>query len=159
MRLCDRTGVAPGTAAPNATVLVYRPLEEVRRDIERVMRDHHRLTTSGFGFGGLVPLEEYERRFREAREEMLSEEFCLQFERARTWLQQCRHTKTFNRKNSSYGLKHQVERWMSAVQPGGNYYVRNGMFIAAAIHLGFKFRRTDNRPDNPNVYLNLALPK
>jgi hypothetical protein len=171
MCLHDRKGVAPdrarvvepiaapGNAASRATELVYRPVDEVQRDIERVMRDHPRLSANGFGFTTFAPPEEYERRLRESREAMLSEAYCLQFERARAWLQQCAHTKTFNRKITSYGLKHLVEYWMKAVHPRDNYYASNGIFIAAAIHLGFKFRRTDNRADNPNVYLNLALPK
>ncbi len=68
------------------------------------------------------------------------------------WLQDCNQRKTINTSFSSYRLKHMVEAW--AKKSGrDDYYVSNGAFIAAAIHMGF-----DWKPDfdSPNVRFNIS---
>lgn len=68
------------------------------------------------------------------------------------WLQGCATRKTINTSFSSYRLKHLVEAW--AKKAGrDDYYVSNGAFIAAAIHMGF-----DWKPDfdSPNVRFNIS---
>jgi hypothetical protein len=150
---------ARSNAPSRATEFPCRSLEEVRRDIERVTREHPELSADGFGVG-LVPPEEYERRFREAREAMLSEESCVGFERARAWLEQCRRTKNLNRRFTSYYLSDEARCWTRASYPHEEKWsLPHGLFIAAAIHLGFHFRKTNDSIFSPTVYLNLALPK
>lgn len=68
------------------------------------------------------------------------------------WLQSCTTRKTINDSISSYRLKHMVEAW--AEKTGrDDCYVSNGVFIAAAIHMGF-----DWKPDfdSPNVRFNIS---
>lgn len=68
------------------------------------------------------------------------------------WLEGCNQRKTINTSFSSYRLKHMVEAW--AKNSGrDNYYVSNGAFIAAAIHMRF-----DWQPDfdSPNVMFNIS---
>jgi hypothetical protein len=50
--------------------------------------------------------------------------------------------------SSSYGLKHRVEEYWNALDPDGNSYVANGIF------LGFKFKRA--LPLGPNVMFNMS---
>jgi hypothetical protein len=107
-----------------------RPVEEVRRDIERVMREHDRLGADGFGFSDFVRPEEYERRLHESREAMLSEDCCSQFERARARLER------YQRSNIDRKMASALQHWTLTHAN----YVSNGMFIAAAIHLGSDFR-------------------
>lgn len=59
-----------------------------------------------------------------------------------------RPTKTIRRRRSSYGYKHDVERWAGS-------YVSNGAFIEAATRLGYTTVRTDER--SPNAYFNLTI--
>ena len=53
--------------------------------------------------------------------------------------------KTVNTKVSSYTWKHVVERYC-------NSYVSNGEFICAALHLGYKMRKSDG----PNAWFNIG---
>jgi hypothetical protein len=56
----------------------------------------------------------------------------------------CR-SKAINRKNGSYGLKHEAERYMGA-------YISNGAFIAAAYLEGYAIER-----DGPNACFSLSF--
>ncbi len=67
------------------------------------------------------------------------------FEKAVFWLKQVGKIKSFNPHRSSYGLKHLAEKDIG--------YITNGVFIAAAIHSGFKYKIT---PQNPNVQFNMS---
>ena len=74
-------------------------------------------------------------------------ETCLEWMKA-----MAKKTKRFNRKTTSYGLKHQVERWS-----GG--YVREHSFIKAAEIAGFKADRpqADRFPDDPSANYNISF--
>lgn len=61
----------------------------------------------------------------------------MQVATAIAFLRRC--TPTVRTKLSSYGLKHDAERW-GATQPGLSPYVSNGALIAAAVYLGFPTR-------------------
>lgn len=69
---------------------------------------------------------------------------CCDFIRQRT-----RKLKSFNRRTTSYGLKHEAERW------GTVGYVSNGSFIAAACSLGLSVAEAGI----PNVYLQLRVER
>ncbi|EKE25719.1 MAG: hypothetical protein ACD_5C00055G0002 [uncultured bacterium] len=62
------------------------------------------------------------------------------FEKACQWLAQIEKIETINEKRSSYGLKHLAEKKIG--------YITNGVFIAAAIYCGFKYKiyRDDPNP-------------
>jgi hypothetical protein len=63
-----------------------------------------------------------------------------QVRRAADWIKLQDERATWNRRHSSYGLKHIVEGWWRA-RTGGDVYVSNGVFIATAIGLGRAFIR------------------
>jgi hypothetical protein len=69
------------------------------------------------------------------------------------WLDLLSPHKTFNRRHTSYGYKHYVERYFRHVK-GQPRYVSNGAFIAAAIGMGFRI--DEIAIDHPNVHVNIA---
>lgn len=101
---------------------------------------------SAFGLHGSNREPSFERE-REA----LAKSFEM-FQVCSEYLRFCKPIKTINpRVGSSYGLKHEVERWSGV-------YVHNGAFIAAVIHAGIKYKII---PGSPNIYLAISskLPK
>jgi hypothetical protein len=87
---------------------------------------------------------------------MLEAAYFEQFLRAVMYLETLEKSKTVSRKRTSYGYKHDAERFHEAAAPGENYYVANGMFIVAALHLGFAIKRDG---EGPNAFINIAVPK
>src|SRR5664279_3385139 len=65
------------------------------------------------------------------------------FQKAREWLSAFTKTSRFNRRATSYGLKHVAEHTIG--------YVTNGMFIAAALAEGFRID-----PRGPSAYFNIS---
>lgn len=96
----------------------------------------------------------YPDRTDEWRATMLDDDFVEQFERSLEFLQRCEKTKSANRRHTSYGWKHVAERWHRKTHPGENPYIANGMFIAAALSLGFKV--TASEYGGPNCFLNIS---
>jgi hypothetical protein len=82
------------------------------------------------------------------REEPRSSEDAIEmFRRCCDYLKLCFKTEKINRRvGSSCGLKHCVEHW-------SGWYVTNGSFIAALIHMGIPYKRI---PDSPNVWMALS---
>jgi len=62
------------------------------------------------------------------------------------WLKTKQTQKTINRKASSYGIKHIIERELDT-------YVCNGSFIAAVIHVGIPYERANT----PNIHIAIGL--
>ena len=69
------------------------------------------------------------------------------------WLKDIQKIKTINKSSSSYGLKHIVERYLKATKTG--YYVSNGIFIAAAISCGFRYKECDKK-NSQNLFFNMS---
>jgi len=61
--------------------------------------------------------------------------------------------KQLNRELSSYGLKHEIERFLST-KHGRKQYISNGSLIAAMILCNFTYKRV--HPYSPNVYFNVC---
>jgi hypothetical protein len=80
-------------------------------------------------------------------EELLLEQSLQQFSTCKDWLSKVVKTRSFNLRYTSYGYKHMVERW-------ADLYVSNGAFIAAAIALEFKIKRTHSK--SPNIFLPIS---
>ena len=104
---------------------------------------------NSFGFGltrSTYPSEvQYLRRLAELRDEMIRD--YDRFTSVCDWLQQnARSRRTINSQMSSYDWKHHVERKIGT-------YITNGIFIAAAIHSGFKYKKHP-----PNADFNMCLP-
>jgi hypothetical protein len=113
--------------------------------LERIMAEHPYLTA--FGIGSFRERREtqaeYDARFKRDRTELRN--YVQAFRVVSEWLKRLPSIKTINRSATSYGLKHIVEREVG--------YITNGLFIAAAIHAGFKVAI---RHDSPNVCLNIG---
>lgn len=120
--------------------------------IERVLDRNPDLATWGYGLAGdrKQPRLQRETEFRQAREEMLTLERIGQFIRARIYLEQFGKRLSVNTKVSSYGLKHRAEHFHRD-RGVVDSYVGNGMFIAAALDLGFQLK-----PTGINAFLNIA---
>jgi hypothetical protein len=114
--------------------------EDIRAVIDRVPE----LTYFGVGlYEG--PCEDYEEKLRQKQEQLLeSSAICT---KVCEWLASIEPAKTMNRHHTSYGLKHTAEREIGK-------YVSNGVFIAAAIHCGFRYRRDGDSP-----YMLFAMSK
>lgn len=108
------------------------------------------LTSNGFGYGAprrysngrLETWNETRARFNEHRADLL--ESADEFLRARAFLINVPKTKTIRPKTSSYWLKHIAEKYPCTFPDGtelGPHYVSNGALIAAAIHLGFSWKK------------------
>jgi len=91
--------------------------------------------------------------FRASREEMLEPHSVAEFMRAVAFLETKEKAGTVSRKATSYGYKHEAERFHRDVKPRANPYVANGLFIAAAAHLGFTVKRDGQ---GPNAFINIA---
>jgi hypothetical protein len=86
----------------------------------------------------------------------IKEEFEQQVERAIEWLKLCEQTKHLDRRQTSYGIKHEAERWCREQGHPNGGYISNGALLMAAYTLGFKVQRPTNYPDFPNAFLNVS---
>lgn len=116
--------------------------------IEAVFSKIPELTPHGVGVYEAIPRYiSHERRtelLKVAQDKLIQD--VAGFNAACAWLQTRERIKTVNRNHTTYHLKHFMER--------DNFgYVSQGIFIAAAVHLGFVFKLTD---ENHGVYLNIS---
>jgi len=122
-------------------------------DLERVMAKEPTLNIIGFGLSNLKRYtpEERKKELAERREELLRQiDVC---NKVCDWLKEkAKERATINRNMGSYGWKHVVENENEV-----GTYVANGVFIAAAIHCGFKYQLVS--PDSPNAYFNICTYK
>jgi hypothetical protein len=81
--------------------------------------------------------------FRESQLQLLGS--FKDFDKAVNWLKKVEKISNFNTKRSSNNLKLLAERDIG--------YISNGIFIAAAIHSGFRFKL---EPESPNVQFNMS---
>jgi len=116
------------------------PKEEAADLLKRAKQQIPNLTLSGIGI-------RYEGQ--EALEDRLDEiATCAE------WLKRINQIETINKRHTSYGYKHSVERWRRSPTSTGEStpsYVANGSFIAAAVGLGFKFMQF-----GPNACFNFS---
>lgn len=99
-------------------------------DIVRSVKEKYPDLT-GFGFGGQGDINPDEVQI------------CVEWLLAHDALER---RKTINTGRNSYSWKHVVER-------SKGQYVSNGAFICAALYLGYKIKRADNK--NPNAFFNI----
>ncbi|MFZ2447073.1 MAG: hypothetical protein WAW37_12000 [Syntrophobacteraceae bacterium] len=110
-----------------------------RQDLISAMEKE--LLLSAFGLHGSNREPNFERE-----RDILAKSFEM-FQVCLEYLKFCKPIKTINpRVGSSYGLKHEVERWSGV-------YVHNGAFIAAVIHAGIKYKII---PGSPNISLAIS---
>ncbi len=77
-------------------------------------------------------------------------------ERAIDWLKLCEQTEKVNRQATSYGLKHEAERWCKAQGHPDGGYISNGALLMAACIVGFKVCRPVKPSNFPNAFLNIS---
>lgn len=150
-----------GSEAVPADVLsdavVSTKFAEQRAAIEAVLAGEPDLSANGFRtYDGRRTSQENADSFQASRSKMLQASHLAQFARAVAYLRTLETSKTVSRRGTSYGYKHDAERFHEAANPHGNAYVANGMFIAAALHLGFTIKRDG---ESPNAFINIATPK
>lgn len=143
-----------------AVILSIYP--DQRNHVQVVMDQHPQVSHFGIGVYNSYGKKrsEIEKELAASRASMLSSEAVMEFMKACEYLSQFGKRKTINYRASSYGLKHSAEKYLKEKHEdisGYDPYVANGMFIAAAIHLGF-----DYKADGPNLLFNISskpIPK
>lgn len=132
--------------------------------VQEVLQQEPILTMSGLGDGGphrkadgtRETAEEQVLRFRKWRAEFMADQSIEQFLRAVDLVGRFKKIKTINKKAFSYGLKHTAEKRFCAYPDGeilGPNYVSNGALIAAAINVGFVYKRDGN---SLNAFFNMS---
>jgi len=111
-------------------------------DINAVLEKFPDLTAHGAGVYEAHRLSPDERKakLKEGQDRLLRD--VETFDKVVGWLSAHPEAriKTINRRHSSYGWKHVAERSLGT-------YVSNGIFIAAAVHLGYPYHRTHGDPN------------
>jgi hypothetical protein len=138
--------------------VVRTKFADSRTAIEAVMDREPALCANGLrSYDRRLSLADNTANFQRWRQEMLEAHCVEQFIRAVAYLETREKSKTVTRSATSYGYKHDAERFHRAAAPGEDPYIANGMFIAAALHLGFMVKR--DADNSPNVLINIATPK
>jgi hypothetical protein len=140
-----------------------------RSAMRAVLDREERLTWSGIGVGRpdrksdgqWETIFEHHDRFLARRAEILDHRVIEEFLLALAFLAKVKTTKTVRPDTDSYRLKHIAENYScnyAEGEPLGPSYVSNGALIAAAIHLGFRYRKylDDLGYDYPNVTFSLS---
>jgi hypothetical protein len=123
-----------------------------REAVSRICSAQPDLAPFGFWHPGALATRE---QFDAGRDAMLDGDHLGQFRRAMAFLLACcDRRRELNLRSTSYGLKHQVEHALRAAGERG-VYCSNGMFIAAAMTLGF---RVEQIARTPNAWTNV-FPK
>lgn len=130
-------------------------MKNTRSTVEAILAQHPDLTMKGVG--GFCDEGETPEQ---SRAKMLTDEALAQFERACGWLAKVEKSPSVNKDaGTSYGLKHAAERyWRKQYRADpatkeNDAYISEGMFICAALHLGFSTRREEN---TASVCVNIA---
>lgn len=138
-----------------ASPIQQHGLQMTAADIKVVMDNYPDLTHFGRGiyYESSASRDERTAKFRVQRD-------CLanavdECNRAVRFLMHVNKRKTVNFTRTSYGLKHRVEHYMKNLPDVEDYYVANGSFICAAIHMGFIFAPA-KAPGSPNVCFNIS---
>jgi hypothetical protein len=114
--------------------------------MERILEREPELSDFGYGLSDFQSThEERVATFKTNRQLIREPRSLAQFLAACRWLGQFAKIKSFNKRGTSYGLKHIAERDIG--------YVTNGVFIAAAIAEGFRVRREGR---SPNAVFNIS---
>ena len=149
------------------TVHFYRAAARVA--IQGVLDAEPRLHIYGIGFGRPQRNADGSRQtpqqqhadFQEHRGECIGEHAAEAFLRSLALLGRVKETRTIRSGTGSYRLKHIAENYVCTYPEGGKLgpaYVPNGMLIAAALHMGFRYKTfvDDFGYDTPNANFNMS---
>ena len=115
-------------------------------EIQAAINKLPKLTYYGLGLdrnGPELTSAEYKEAIKSSQNDLLNQ--LEGFEKCCSWLEKIEKSSSINHKHSSSGLSRMVE--------ADNDSTLNGVFIAAAIHCGFKFK---TRKGSPNVHFNMS---
>lgn len=126
-----------------------------REAIQAVMEREPTLTVHGYNTYKRMPLDERQAEFGRNRRSMVTDYHVGQFLMAQEFLLTAPRTQRVTKRVSSYGYKEQVEDFQKR-KNAPDSYVENGMFIAAALDMGFVVARIEG---SPNAYFNIGRPK
>lgn len=124
-----------------------------KNDIKKIMSEHPYLTSHGMGgyeSPSMTPREK-KASFQRSREDLLT--IVDECNKACMFLQHFDKRKTINYNSSTYGLKHQAERFIESLGTINNPYVSNGALMCASIFMGFDLKVPF---DSPNGYINFS---
>jgi hypothetical protein len=121
-------------------------MDSTKETITLIRAKHPDLCSNGWKYCGVR--NEHEKW----REEMTSDNSMRWFERAAEYLSGRARRKSIWKGATSYSWKHQAEHYFK-MRDGGDAYISNGVFIAAAIALDFKVKRISA---SPNCFLNIS---
>ena len=116
--------------------------QELRNQMKNVLNNHPDLCDHGWRTRSMT-----DTKFQQERNKMLTNDALDQFKSACDWVRLMKPIRTIYRLPSSYGLKHKAEKYMDT-------YITNGVFIAAALHFGYRYRLC--RADSPNCRFNMS---
>ncbi len=125
-----------------------------KADISAVMQDHSRLNHFGNNMcyvGGESRPRRISRFENDRRTLLDAVDEC---NRACEFLHHVKPRKTIDWGPTSYGFKHSAEYYFKARNGFDNYYVSNGAFICAALHMGYRFE--PDAPASPNACFNFS---
>lgn len=130
--------------------------ETTVRRIRKVADQFPRMTLSGLNpyVGYYRATYKTKEDWANARAEFLGSDTVEMFLRSEIWLAQCKKGAKVYRGQTSYGMKHSVERWIKQNVPGMHHYVANGAFIAAAVANGFEVEQVPE--SDLNCFINVA---
>lgn len=148
---------AMATLRSQAQIPIAQPhgFRMTEADIRAVMEKYPELTHYGLGICRdyrNMSWQERMAKFREERENLAGA--VDECNRVVQFLMHAEKRKTINYRRTSYGLKHRAEHYMKNRPDVENYYVANGSFICAAVHMGFRF--VPASVGSPNVCFNIS---
>lgn len=123
-------------------------------DVKNVMKEFPTLNYYGFTVGRYSD-KSYSETLELNRNALL--DALDECNRVANFLKFVQPRKSINKRvGSSYGLKHEVERFCRSFPDvrQSDQYVANGSFICAALHLGFNFQPVEY--GSPNLYFNMS---
>jgi len=115
-------------------------------EIQSAINKLPKLTYFGLGLdrnGPELTSAEYKEAIKSSQKDLLNQ--LEGFDKCCAWLENVEKSSSINHKHSSSGLSRMIE--------SDNDSTLNGIFIAAAIHSGFKFK---TRKGSPNLHFNMS---
>ena len=132
------------------TPAIFVSQEEAVARIARVMDAWPDLSLNGFDYIGGMPRADFDAD----RDLMLDDWRIVQFQRATLYLStRCRHGTRIRTRSDSNAFKLRAERALGEMGIE-NKYIANGVFIAAAISLGYRVRQISY---SPNAWINIVV--
>jgi len=126
-------------------MLSIKLLKKMKSEILKILKQYPTLNSFGFGLyneGRGLSVNERMSELKKLQDQLLDN--VEQIQDVVSWLEDIDKIVSFNKRHSSYGLKHIVEKY-------AHRYVANGSFIVGSVLSGFKVQIA-----TPNAYFNIS---